>query len=324
MTQFDTANEKSKLLSFMTTWWTNWDGFTYYNIIWKLWRFTSSSSTSVQDFCFDLNLRRFFGGLIQTRIVAYSVAFFLYCCAFYHYPMITSKKKKKTKKKTTSEFETKSVGEQPEDLFRRLQDLPHGFVRVLSHLLANGWPNPEELWRFPLRMLPPAGHQSCSAHPLCRRTGASGRLVRTRPEWRPYVNLPNSPSNRKTLHTFTNINRPSCFTSIPSHLLLISFTPFARNFVFYLSVNSQKESRFHFFHSFFWLTKDCAPFNQHLYIGSLRQAPFSLKFKWVKFLIVSLFRVRHDSTEANGSKAYRRRWWSRLRYLPLAGETTFS
>lgn len=97
------------------------------------------------------------------------------------------KNKTKTTPYSKKMARNKSVGEQPADLLWRLQDLLHGFVRVLPAVLVDGRSDPEELRRVPVRLLPPAGHQSGAAHALRRLTRTSRRVVRTRQKRRPYV-----------------------------------------------------------------------------------------------------------------------------------------
>ena len=97
-------------------------------------------------------------------------------------------KKQKTKKfQSQNQSRTNSVGEQSSDLLWRLQDLLHGFVRILPAVLVDGRSDPEELRWVPLRLLPSSGHQSGATDAIRRLARTSRRVVRTRQKRRPYV-----------------------------------------------------------------------------------------------------------------------------------------
>lgn len=102
-------------------------------------------------------------------------------------PKILGKKKNRFWNEKKTHKNTKSVGEQSSDLLWWLQDLLHGFVRILPAVLADGRIDPEELRRFPVCLLPSAGHQSGATDSLRRLARTSRRLVRTRQKRRPYV-----------------------------------------------------------------------------------------------------------------------------------------
>ena len=131
-------------------------------------------------------------------------------------------KKQKTKKfQSQNQSRTKSVGEQSSDLLWRLQDLLHGFVRILPAVLVDGRSDPEELRWVPLRLLPSSGHQSGATDAIRRLARTSRRVVRTRQKRRPYVvSKKKNKKKQKNKRTKTPKFHPSKISlnfTLPSH-----------------------------------------------------------------------------------------------------------
>ena len=69
-----------------------------------------------------------------------------------------------------------------QSVLRRLETVLQGFLRVLRALLDDGRTDPEELRRFPVRLLPPSGPQSGAPHAVRRQSGTPRHELRRRSE----------------------------------------------------------------------------------------------------------------------------------------------
>ena len=138
----------------------------------------------------------------------------------------SNKKTKKKNKKSNHKIQsrTKSVGEQSSDLLWRLQDLLHGFVRILPAVLVDGRSDPEELRWVPLRLLPSSGHQSGATDAIRRLARTSRRVVRTRQKRRPYVVSKKKQKTKIQKKQKTNEQKPQKFhpSKIPLNFTLPS------------------------------------------------------------------------------------------------------